>query len=271
MRLHARVVGYLNQRNGVVEKPIGTQRDGLPSRIEIFDQEDAGDEAADMGPPGDASGAIGQEQARASLHDLHQEPEPGKEQRRDHEEQRDDENRHEHADPGVRKCDSVSRDDAGNGARGAERGNGRGWIEDGMRGAGDDAGQTIEDEKACAAEPFLERGTEDVEGPHVEDDVQEAAVQERVGEKGRDVERAQSDLGGPARMEVAARNESVVDEKSLLGCAAQRQLVKEHGDIDGDDDPDPGGKARRGDVVTDREHAGLFLDTARPARRLAAS
>ncbi len=193
---------------------------------------------------------------------------PGKEQRRDHEEQRDDEDRHEHADPGVRKCDGVSCDDAGNGAGGAEGGNGRGWIEDGMRGAGDDAGQAVEDEKASAAEPFLERRTEDVEGPHVEDDVQEAAVQERVGEKWRDVERAQSDLGGPARMEVAARDESVVDKKSLLGCAAQCQLVKEHGDIDGDDEPDPGGKARRGDIVTDREHAGSFALRRLPARRL---
>ncbi len=63
-------------------------------------------------------------------------------------------------------------------------------------------------------------------------------------------------------MEVAPRNEGVVDEKRLLSGAAQRQLIKEHGDIDGDDDPDPDGKARRGDVVTDRKHAARSLAAA---------
>ncbi len=61
-----------------------------------------------------------QEQARAPLHDLHQKPEAGKEQRRDHEEQREDEDEHDHANPSVGKCDGIGGDDTGYGARGAE-------------------------------------------------------------------------------------------------------------------------------------------------------
>src|SRR5580704_428454 len=83
----------------------------------------------------------------------------------------------------------------------------------------------IEGEIAPRPHPILDRSTEQPERPHVEDQVQPAAVQKRIGDERQYVETV-AELGNAA--EILGRNQRVLAEKPLELCRAQADLIEEH-------------------------------------------
>ena len=88
-------------------------------------------------------------------------------------------------------------------------------------------GGEIEGEVAAGAQPVLHRRAEDPQRPHVEDEVQPAAMEEHVGREGQIVR----DAGGRGHggMEVAGRDEGEQREEPLQLWFRERRLKEEAG------------------------------------------
>ena len=136
-------------------------------------------------PPADD----GMQEVGNSLKDLDQEPESDKEHGGQLEKERQKQNRHEHDDASEWKQTHVTSEHARNRAGGAERRNRRCRIK---RRLGERRGNTaakIEDDIAAVTQPILDRRPEQPERPHVEDEMQPAAVQEHHRDEGKKIGR----------------------------------------------------------------------------------
>src|SRR5258705_3717132 len=143
----------------------------------------AGDEAADMRPPRHATAGRRHDQLDRSLKELDKEPETGKHNGRYFEEERNKKDRDEDDDARPGKRPHEAAENAGNRSRGAQRRNDRRWAGCDMRKRGKQAAQDVEQQKTPVAETIFDSGTEQPKRPHVEDQMQPAAVQEHHGEE----------------------------------------------------------------------------------------
>src|SRR5262245_3875221 len=123
-----------------------------------------------------------------------------------------------------------------------------------MRGARGDACQEIENAKAYGPQAVFQCRAEDVERPHVEDDVQPASMHKRVGEKGREIGGRQAHHVAPAGTEVTAWHQGVLVQEILELRRAQTELIEEDGNVQPYDGPDDERIAGSPDAVSNREH-----------------
>lgn len=132
-----------------------------------------------MRPPGNPTGG-GSADRSDSRDELQQEPITQNDESRDGEKEDYDEGKH----PRSRIKDDIRTHDAGNGAAGAESGNGGVEIEDDVAQVRANSANEIEEKIGEMAEVILNVVAEDPEEEHVSADMEKAAVEEHAGQDG---------------------------------------------------------------------------------------
>ncbi len=220
--------------------------------FEVSYEGEAGDEAADVGPPGDVG--AGGDQGGGALQKLEEEPEGQEEQGGDMEDGEDGEEGNEGGDAGQREEHEVAAEHAGDGAAGADGGHGGAGVGVYLDGVGDEAAEEVVEDEARFAEAVFDVVAEDPQVPHVAEEVDPAAVEEEVGDEGQvggGIER----VAGHAGQE-GGRHEAPGVHEGGEGRVAEDELLVEEVEV-GEDEEDGGDRpGAGGDVVAEREHGG---------------
>jgi hypothetical protein len=180
-----------------------------------IEQEEAGEEPAEMGDPGDG-GAIGAGHAGLPDDEIDDDP------------QKDD--RPEPAPgawSGAELKSQHAAEQAADRAGGADDRCGRGRIRGKMRGGSDDAADQEKNQHAPAADAPLDARTEGKQRKHIDAEMYEATVEELVGNgigKRRPTEFT--------RLRVARRDEREGRHQRVVNMRRQQQPQQMHGDVD---------------------------------------
>jgi len=212
-----------------------------------------------MSPPCDASAGGRQQELQRSLENLNQEPETDEEERVDFEEQRDEKDRHHHDDPRQGEEAHVASQHSRDCTGGAQCRHDRCWIKKDMRNRGSKAASEIKGEIASVTQPILHRGSEQPERPHVENEMQPAAVEKHHAEEGKQIGGRELCLAICQRGGVARRDEREVAQEFLELRRAQAVLEEENQAIGRDQQPGYDRRVTGGNGVSDRNHVGLRL------------
>ncbi|VTR65990.1 hypothetical protein DESC_40021 [Desulfosarcina cetonica] len=183
-----------------------------------------------MRPPGDAAGAA---RTAGHIEDLQHEPDADEKEGRDFHEPGNDDDRNQRQDTGAGIEDEIGTHDAGDGPAGPDGGNTGAGIEDQLGHARSQAAEQVKDGIARRSQSIFDIVAEDVEKPHVADQVHEPAMQEHEGEKG-DQFLAGRKVGGNLRIGEFGRHQPV-EQQVMVTAAALGQLQQKAYDIDADD------------------------------------
>ena len=126
-----------------------------------------------------------------------------------------------------------------------------------VREPGNEPGQQIEDEKAAASHALLDVVAEDPQGPHVADDVHEAAVQEHAGDERPVAVDGKADCHRPVGVAIAGGHDPEQVDEGFELLRAERQLEQKDQDVDEDQRPRDEGHLPTGDGVAQRNHCGV--------------
>ena len=127
----------------------------------------------------------------------------------------------------------------------------------------------VEREIAAMAQPILDRRAEQPERPHVENEVQPAAVQEHHGEERQEVGGDQGGVAIDQGLEIAGGDESEGAQELLELDWTEAVLEQEHDAIGGNQHPGDHRRIAGRDGVSDRDHVRLrFSDWARISDRI---
>src|SRR5439155_7966156 len=100
------------------------------------------------------------------------------------------------------------------------------------------AAEKIERQESQRSHPILDVVAEEVEKPHVADDVEPPAVQKHRGQERPVVVRRKSDSGGPRGVGESRGDQAEEVDELLGGLGRQREFPKEQEGVDGDQSPD---------------------------------
>src|SRR5581483_11757905 len=220
-------------------------------------------EAADVRPPGNPRHPLPRHAGDGAAEELRRRPEQEIDPRRHLEEEGKEKDRKQDDDPGVGKQNEVGAEHPGDGARCADRRNGRIDIRIKMGDPRDHAGQEIKKEKPCRSHQFLDVVAEDPEGPHIADQVDPPAVKEHAGEKRAVSAGRQSEPKRPVGMAVAGRHQSKEVKEPLLRRRIETCFIEKNGGIHRDQHPGHYRRGPAGDRVTDRNHLIPLLEVGR--------
>ncbi len=149
-------------------------------RIKDFYEDKAGDKAADVGPEGNASHVPGRESCREQLHE---EPEPEEDESRDLYKLEKEEDRYQCQDSGTGIEKEIGPHDSGDGPTRSDGRDVRIPIGEEMDQTGRHTAEEIEGEISKVAEPVFNIVPEDIEKPHVHDNVKEPSVKKHGGQE----------------------------------------------------------------------------------------
>ncbi|MPL71187.1 hypothetical protein SDC9_16960 [bioreactor metagenome] len=215
-------------------------------------QHEPGEEAADMGPIGDAAG-----EARLGAADhLQPEPDAQHDPGGDGENPEEDDEDDQHIDAGAREHQQIAAHHPGDCARGADHRDRAGRVDGDLRAGRREPREQIEGEEAEGAELVLEIVAKNPQEQHVAAHMHQARVQEHMGEKAphprtlrhrRGIKCAR--LPQPLHVAAPGRGQQIEEE------------------VDRDQAPGDPGRAQRGVVVADREHGARVSDPPRAVKR----
>src|ERR1051326_1793523 len=191
-------------------------------RPEPHEQCSAGDQAADMGPVGDAV-------LRPARHFVDLQDRPAADHPVGADAQRNEAEQAEHF--GARPEQQIGRNDAGDRAGGADQFRGRGRIAQHESQAADDTTRQIKAEKAPVPQHLFDVVAEHEQEQHVAEHVHEVGMQEHRGdERERRPQHARQAAAGEERWNQSGKTVSLID---LVGA----DLIEEHAEIDRDEGP----------------------------------
>jgi len=124
---------------------------------------------------------------------------------------------------------------------------------------GSKAASKIEGEIASVTQAILHRGSEQPERPHVENEMQPAAMEKHHGEERKQIGGRELCLAICQRGGVARRDEREVAQEFLELRRAQAVLEEENQAIGRDQQPGYDRRVTGGNGVSDRNHLGLRL------------
>jgi hypothetical protein len=171
-------------------------------------------ESPDVGPPRDSAGIrSGGRKRSCSVEELHDEPEPQHDESGNLNDLDEYKNRHERQNTGARVRDKISAQYSGNGAAGADAGNGHVVVQYRMDNACTQSAEKIKYEVPEMAQPIFDIVAEYPEVPHVPDQVKPASVQKHGREKGNRNGRQRQMAFRPGKY--SRRHDAVMKEKGF--------------------------------------------------------
>jgi len=222
------------------------------------DQDQPGDEPADVCPVGDATGRCGRDTERGDAgKKLENEPETDEDERGKVKEDRNEAEKGDGADESAGIEDEIGPHDGRDGTRRTDHRNPRGWVQQRLGPGGCDAAEEIEDQVPEMPHRVLDVVAKDVEVPHVPDQVSEPSVQEHRGEN-REVDGKANSRRKIHPMCEFVRDRAVLEDE-VLQCAGrsgqQEELIEKDENVERDQDGvDDREALPSAVVVTDRKH-----------------
>src|SRR5882762_7771853 len=188
----------------------------------------AGEEAADVRPPGYASDIVRPEAAQRAAEHLAQKPETDIDEGRKFEEKRQEENRKYHDDAGARIKNEVCAEHASYRTRRPDCWHRRVDVGEPVREARGDTSEQVEQEETHSAHAVFDGFAEEPESPHVGDEVQPAPMQKHAGQERPVVVDRESDCARPFGMAVASRDHAEQVEKLLQLFRGELELAEKN-------------------------------------------
>src|SRR6267143_3398207 len=185
-----------------------------PRRQQQAGKNDAGDESADVSPPGDTAFGERGEPFRRSLQYLDQKPQSDEHSSRQFKEQGNEKDRNHDDDSREREQTQITTKYPSDCAGGAQRRDRRGRIECRMGYRRQQAAGKIKRQIGQRAQLILDRPAEQPQCPHVENQVQPTTVQEHVADKRQIIGRGHRAVEA-AGIEIARWDQSVAVEEQV--------------------------------------------------------
>jgi len=225
--------------------------------FEYFDKDQARDEPSDMSPPGDPSYVPA---TQACREDLDEQPVSEKDEGWDLDKLEEKEDGNQGENPGAGEEKDVTSHHPGDRTAGADGGDLRTPVCEEMNQTGSDAAQEIENEVAEMTDPILDIIPEDVEKPHVPQDVEDSSMKEHGGQKGQDLLNG-GKMGRDVRIRISCGNDPE-KEKSLFKVRTLGKLPEEGENIENDDQNIDDGKMTRPYGIPYRNHLKINIDVS---------
>lgn len=149
-----------------------------PRTSDDEDEDDAGDEPADVREVRDAAAITGLPETREATEDLDDEPDPEHDPGRRAHGREEEPQWDERDDGGAWPQDDVGTEDAGDGAGRADDGDERRWVDDDVGESGSETGHDVEHDVANVPQTIFDVVPEDPQEEHVEAEMQDVGVHE---------------------------------------------------------------------------------------------
>ncbi len=175
------------------------------NHIKYFYEDKTGDKPADVGPEGNASDVPGRESCREQLHE---EPKPEEDESRDLYKLEKEKDRYQSQDSGTGIEKEISPHDSGNGPARSDGGDVRIPIGEEMDQTSRHAAEEIKGDISDVAEPVFNIVPEDIEKPHVHNNVKKPPVKKHGGQE-REILFETGKVSGQFRAGVSEGHDSV--------------------------------------------------------------
>ena len=173
-----------------------------------FNENQTGDKPSDMGPPGHSSGAAGSE---SSGEYLYEKPVSEEDKRRYFKELKKENDGDKGQDPRARIEKEVPAHDTGNSPARPDRGDLRTPVGEKVDESGHDAAQNVKEKISDMSEVILDVVTEDIEKPHVPQDVKNSSMKKHRRQEREDLLECR-EVNRDRRIRVSERNNAVEEE-----------------------------------------------------------